>query len=310
MATVLAVLTSGRKHGFTARLLQSAISGIESVAGVETDFLHTHDFIYGPCTSCFACVRSDEHVCVLDDDMGRNGEGEVFQRLSRANGIIIADPVHNWSPTASARLLIERCYPFVWSGKLKGMPAASISCASNQGMHRLARAEICKWLFGLRTRFVGGVAAHVAFFDRALAEAEILGVTLGRAALVDETEGRRPWDDAECFAYYTEHAHWAPTQPYIDNLTDGTMLAESSIMAAALQSGVLQSPEAVEYLRKAQEEFQNTVHLYRAGEFTEAAKSLAEASAYWTHATWKQFLEDEVIGVKQPEAYRPISEDE
>ncbi len=310
MATVLAVLTSGRKHGFTARLLESAIGGIESVAGVTADFLHTHDFSYGPCTSCFACVRSDEHVCVLEDDMGRKGEGEVFQRLSRANGLIIADPVHNWSPTASARLLIERCYPLLWSGKLNGMPAGSISCASNQGMHRLARAELCKWCFGLRTRYVGGVAAHVAFFDRALQEAQALGEALGHAALEDETEGRRPWNDAECFAYYTEHGHWAPSETYIDNLTDGTMLAENSIIAAALQEDVFQDPEAAEHLTKAQEEFHNSVRLYRAGEYTAAARSLAEASAYWTQATWREFLQDDVIGVAKPQAYRPIAGDD
>jgi hypothetical protein len=31
-----------------------------------------------------------------------------------------------------------------------------------------------------------------------------------------------------------------------------------------------------------------------------------EASAAWTHATWKEFLEEGVIKAKQPEAYRPL----
>ncbi len=309
MATVLAVLTSGRRHGFTAQLLDSAIRGIQAIPDVEAELLRTHDFSYGPCTSCFTCIRDPRHVCVLDDDMGRRGQGEVFRRIAAANAIIIADPVHNWSPTASARLLIERCYPFLWSGKLNGMPSACISCASNQGMHRLALAELCKWCFGLRTRYQGGIAAHLAFFDEALEQAEALGEKLARAALDDETHGRQPWDDAECFAYYTEHGDWGPLEAYLDNLTNGTMRAETSVMAEALQNETFVNPEAVQHLQKAQRIFTDTIALYDTGKQVEAARSLAEASAHWTQATWQEFLEADVIGIPKPPAYRPTTED-
>jgi hypothetical protein len=35
-----------------------------------------------------------------------------------------------------------------------------------------------------------------------------------------------------------------------------------------------------------------------------------KAGALWTHATWKEFLEEEVIGTPAPGAYRPIVEQE
>ncbi len=310
MATVLAVLTSGRRNGFTAQLLGSAIRGMESIEGVTADFLHTHQFRFGPCTSCFACIRNPEQACVLDDDMGRKGNGELFQRIGRANGLLIADPVHNWSPSASARLLIERTYPFLWNGGLHGMPAGSISCASNQGMQRLARADLCKWFFGHRMRYVGGVAAHVAFFDQALQEAEQLGRALAGAALADETEGRLHWNDANCYAFYAENAPWVALQAYLDNLTNGTMEPEKSILVQALNESVFKRPEAIEHVRSAQAELENTMRLYRAGEEVEAARSVAEAGAHWTRATWLEFLEQDVIGVKQPRTYRPIPGDE
>ena len=84
MATVLAILTSGRRSGYTATLLQSAIDGIKASDGVEVDFVHSHEFSFGPCRSCFSCIRDPEHVCVVDDDMGRKGKGELFKRIGRA----------------------------------------------------------------------------------------------------------------------------------------------------------------------------------------------------------------------------------
>ncbi len=303
MASVLAVLTSGRRSGFTAQLLDRAIAGAAAVDGVHVDLLHAHDFNFGPCVSCFACVRRPQGACVLDDDMGRGGAGALFRAIAGANALLIADPVHNWSPTATARLLIERCYPFLWTGALKGMPAATLSCASNQGMQRLARRELCKWLFGLRTRYVGGLAAHVATFERALAEAGEIGAALARAALEDERP-RRAWDDPECFEHYVRHAPWDPLECYLENLTDGTLDAQASPMVTA--HGAFANARARELLEEAQAGLERTLDLYRAGDRVAAARALAEASAYWTNATWLEFLADEVIGTQQPQAYRPL----
>lgn len=310
MATVLAVLTSGRKEGFTAKLLGSAIEGIESASGVTVDYLHTHEFSYGPCKSCFECVRGEEHVCVQDDDFGRHGEGEVFRRVSEANALLIADPVHNWSASASARLFIERLYPMLWSGKLDGMPAASISCGSSQGMQLLAAQELCKWFLGFRMRSVGHVATHVVAFDTALLEARVLGQALGRAAATDASSGRRRWSDAECFAHYATRSLWSPLEPYIANLTEDTMMLEGSIMTRALAESAFQNPEAIEDLKRAQEEFRRTLSLYHIGETADAAESLAKAAAYWTGATWREFLEEDVIRAPRPKEYRPIPEEE
>jgi len=306
MARLLGLLCSGRRHGYTAGLLDAALDGARAVEGVEVERLAAQDYRFGPCTSCFACIRRDDHVCVLDDDMGREGAGELFARIASAHALLIADPVHNWGPSATSHLLIERLYPFLWSGRLNGLPFASLSCASNQGMHRLAAANLCKWAFGVGLRHLQGLAAHCAYYDEARDEAHRLGANLAEAALQDARDGRRPLDDLERFLAYMD-SPWTALEPYVDNLTSGTGQWEQSLMHRALVRGTFKRPEARALLEQALAQFRRVIALQRLGDAQGATQALVEASAAWTHATWKEFLEEGVIGARQPEAYRPLS---
>jgi multimeric flavodoxin WrbA len=302
MATVLALLASGRSHGFTASVLDAAAKGACSVEGVHVRRVRLHDHHFGPCTSCFHCIRDETHECALRDAMGAGGE--LMAEVVRANGWIVADPVHMWGPSAQCHLFIERCYPFVWSGQLEGMPFASISCASNQGMQRLANQELCKWAFTLGLRYVGGLPVHTAYLERALLEAEELGRRLGQAAVVDAQE-RIKYPDPERYVDYLD-APWPSLEPYLDNLTHGTMAYERSLIA--LGQDTFRQQEAIALLREAHEQLENALALYREGQHPEACRHLVRASALWTHATWKEFLQDDVIRADVPAAYRPIKD--
>lgn len=303
MPTVLAILCSGRRRGYTASVLEAAVEGARSVADVNVDFVHLQDYRLGPCKACFACIRDENHVCVQNDAFG--GDGEVFRRLSAANGLIVGDPVHNWGPSATCHLLIERCYPFLWSGRLNGLPFGSISCASNQGMHRLANQWICKWAFGFGMIYVGGVPAHTAYLERAKRQARALGERVGRAAVQDETSGRKRVSDEERFLAYMD-SPWPALDPYLDNLTHGTMTWDGSMIKEALDAGTFTRPEARELLSDAGRLLIETLKARADGDLVQANRLLVKCSAYWTNATWKEFLEEQVIGAKQPEAYRPL----
>jgi len=98
-AKVLAVLTSGRKKGFTSGLLEKAIEGIEN-KNVNVDFVWLPKFNIKPCIACFNCIRDDKHVCTINDDMGKKGEGELFKKVQQVNAIFIADPVYFWGATS------------------------------------------------------------------------------------------------------------------------------------------------------------------------------------------------------------------
>jgi multimeric flavodoxin WrbA len=303
MATVLALLASGRPHGFTASLLEATAEGAESVGGVRVQMERLHAHKFGPCTSCFNCIRDAAHECTLRDAMGR--DGALMAQVKRTNAVVIADPVHFWGPSAQAHLFVERCYPFVWSGRLHGMPFASISCASNQGMHRLAARELCKWAFTMGLRYVGGLPAHTAYFDRARRDARDLGRRLGEATIADATD-RLPYPEQQRYLDYLD-APWSPLEPYLDNLTGGSMAYEGSMIDLGV--GTFRQEEALSMLRRARQPLKAALARYREGQREAASEQLVAAGALWTHATWKEFLEEEVIGATVPDAYRPIEGD-
>lgn len=302
MAQVLGLLMSGRRNGFTSGLLEAARQGAESIPGVEVEIVHVNRLDIGPCRSCFTCIRRESHDCAQKDAMG--ADGELMAKVKKANGWIIADPVHMWGPTATCHLFIERCYPFLWSGGLSGMPYMSISCATNQGMQRLANALLCKWAFTFGLRYIGGLPVHTTYLAKAREEAVALGRRLGEAASED-AQGRQPVSDTQRFLDYLDKP-WSALEPYLENLTDGTMEYGGSLIAQGLAS--FQRAEARALLEEAREPFQQALSRYREGDKAAATEFLVRASALWTHATWKEFLEEEVIGTRVPGAYRPIED--
>ncbi|RJS74818.1 hypothetical protein CW710_00755 [Candidatus Bathyarchaeota archaeon] len=305
MARVLGILGCGRKDGYTIRVLKAVLEGASSVEGVDTELIHLLNYEFGSCTSCYECIRSAEHRCVLRDDMG--GDGRLWKKVEDANGMVLASPVHMWSADALTHLFMERLYPFVWSGRLIGMPVVTLAVASNQGMHIVANRMLCQWAFTLGMRYIGGLPVHVAYMDEALKEARYLGVKLGREALKDELEGRRKMTDEERWLYYHDKP-WDVFAHYVENLTMGTGDVRHSIIRKSLAKDVFRNTEALKLLEKADELFEEFYLHYRLGEFRKAIRALVKASAYWTHATWKEFLEDKLIRVRPPKAYRPVAE--
>jgi multimeric flavodoxin WrbA len=305
MARLLAVLCTPRTKGYTAGLWREAAGAARRLTGVDVEAVSLKDFTFSPCQSCYACIRSDRHVCPLPDDMGRAGRGRLFRRVAAAHALLIVEPVHFWGNSAAAHLFIERLYPFAWSGHLDGMPFGSISCAANQGMQHLAAEGLCKWAFTLSMRHVGGVGAHAADWRGALRAARGLGRRLARAALRD-ARGRRRWPGE--LARYRAYRQklWDPYPHYLANLTAGGDDRGESLIARAGASGEFTRPDARALLAEAGEELKSCRRAERAGGEAEALRHLVKAGALWTHATWRQLLEEEVIGAATPAAYRPL----
>ncbi|UCH03081.1 MAG: flavodoxin family protein [Candidatus Bathyarchaeota archaeon] len=305
MARVLGFLGSARIDGYTVKVLNEAIEGAKTIPGVEVELIHLLDYQFGPCTSCYECIRMAEHLCILPDDMGKKGKGKLWRKVEEANGLILAAPVHCWTADALTHLFVERLYPMEWSGKLMGIPVITISVASNQGFQIVANTMLCQWAFSYAMKYVGGLPVHTAYLDDALLKARYQGIKIGEAALRDEKEGRNVPTDEEIWLYYQDKP-WKVFPHYIENLTMGTRDPAFSIIKKSLAHGTFKRREAIELLKKADEEFDKFAFHYSLGNYENAIKLLVKTSAYWAHATYKEFLEEKLVKAPLPKIYRPI----
>ena len=154
----------------------------------------------------------------------------------------------------------------------------------------LASREICKWAFTFGMRYVDGLAVHASHLQESLAEAGYLGRKLAQAALSDAKEGRRKFsDDEERYLYYANKP-WSAFMPYMENLSQGSLKWQKSLMEKALRQRAFSNQEAIELLEKASVEFQKAVKYYNLNNYQSASRHLVRASSFWTHASWKEFL--------------------
>ena len=101
---------------------------------------------------------------------------------------------------------------------------------------------------------------------------------------------------------------WDMIHGYLENLTDGSFRYDDSVPARALGEGVFTNSEARALLEKACENLKAALERYNSGEKREAAIVLSRAAKFWTNATFKQFLEKDVVRAEIPKAYHPLDE--
>ncbi len=102
---VLAINGSGRKDGNTCLLLKAALAELVR-EGVETELVQMAEKLpIQGCVSCFKCMEHKNMQCAIDTDPFN----EYFQKISRADGLLLGSPVYFSDITAGMKALIERC---------------------------------------------------------------------------------------------------------------------------------------------------------------------------------------------------------
>ncbi|MBM4394602.1 MAG: flavodoxin family protein [Deltaproteobacteria bacterium] len=172
---VVALNSTYRKNGSTTRLARSALEGAAS-RGAETDMVVLADHEVKHCRNCLKCYASESRdipPCPVQDDVDA-----ILARVTSADGVILATPVHNGFSSASMVAFLERvtwrlCAPTGRLGPLRGVPQprspkvrAIATLASAGGMpDRFARfCDPGPWLREtglnlLNGRWVGGYYA-------------------------------------------------------------------------------------------------------------------------------------------------------
>jgi multimeric flavodoxin WrbA len=98
---VLGVAGSPRKNGNATKLVQQALDGAMSVAGVETELYELGGKKFHHCTGCLKCAETGE--CVFKDDLA-----DFMTRYMQADGIIWGSPIYHMSITGLLKNLIDR----------------------------------------------------------------------------------------------------------------------------------------------------------------------------------------------------------
>ncbi len=102
---VIAFNGSGRKDGNTCLLLKAVLAELQA-EGIGTELVQMAEKspIQG-CAACHRCMEQKNLKCAIDTDPFN----EYFEKIRRADGILLGSPVYFSDITAGLKALIERC---------------------------------------------------------------------------------------------------------------------------------------------------------------------------------------------------------
>lgn len=100
---VVAFNGSGRKDGNTLILLQKVLEELDR-EGIETELIQMAGSPIQGCASCYRCMERRNMQCAIDNDPF-NG---YFEKIRKADGLLLGSPVYFSDITAGMKALIER----------------------------------------------------------------------------------------------------------------------------------------------------------------------------------------------------------
>ena len=98
---VLAINSSARKDGNTAILINTVFEEL-SKENIETEIVQLSGKMIEPCKACWAC--GGRKNCIHKKDTFQ----EIFEKMTRADGLILGSPVYTANISANMQALLER----------------------------------------------------------------------------------------------------------------------------------------------------------------------------------------------------------
>jgi len=144
---ILGIVCSPREGGNTEILVKEALEAARE-AGAETELFLVAGKDIAPCDACGACEA--DGICVVDDDMQ-----EIYRQLELADGVIFGTPVYFVNVSAQAKAIIDRTYPLLRTGKLRGKVAAALVAVRRVGAGQVL-SLLYSYFVAQRMMTVGG----------------------------------------------------------------------------------------------------------------------------------------------------------
>jgi multimeric flavodoxin WrbA len=94
---------SPRRDGNSDTLAEHFVKGVRETGDVEVlDFI-LNDMTISPCQGCESCIASEEHRCVIDDDMH-----QIYSVFADADIVVWATPMYWGYMTAQMKTALDR----------------------------------------------------------------------------------------------------------------------------------------------------------------------------------------------------------
>ena len=120
---ILILAGSPRKDGNTELLAEAFAKG--AVEHHHVEIISVRDYKVNPCLGCNACFKTDG-ICAQTDDMAI-----IYEKMSRADMLVIASPVYFYSISAQLKAVIDRFHnPIRDSFHIKKMALLLVGAAS------------------------------------------------------------------------------------------------------------------------------------------------------------------------------------
>jgi multimeric flavodoxin WrbA len=144
----IGIVGSLREGGNTEILTKHTLKSIAE-EGLDTELITLRGLDIRACDACIACKKKEE--CPIDDDLF-----PIYEKMKKAEAIILASPVYYGSATASLKALMDRtAYISTNNGrKFEGKVGGPLVVARRAG-HNFTLAQLVLW-FHIQGFFVPG----------------------------------------------------------------------------------------------------------------------------------------------------------
>lgn len=145
---IVAVVGSYRDSGITQQAVDAALAAAEE-QGATTECIRLAQHQIKFCDNCRRCTQSpgsQRGECHLEDDLG-----EIFDRMEKADALILASPVNHLDVTAITRAVLERMVAYFHWPWGEPAPLARVPNATRPAV-LMTSSAMPRWMGYLGTR--------------------------------------------------------------------------------------------------------------------------------------------------------------
>jgi multimeric flavodoxin WrbA len=103
MKTVIAIMGSARRKGFTYLATRQFLDNLNSFGDVQSEMLFLSDFAIQPCNGCKRCFLRGEEFCPLKDDRDL-----LIRKMLDSDGVVFATPNYSFQVSGRMKLFLDR----------------------------------------------------------------------------------------------------------------------------------------------------------------------------------------------------------